>query len=257
MTLERRVISEFLRSIGPWIDYVVIGGGFAPIIYALYLVQQPVKNPPVATRDIDSLIARRLPSVSMKSLAKHLLEAGFNRISRDVAQPPTEAYVKEIDGVEIEIEFLTDQATRGDKNRNVQISGISAQPLRYLTLSLQETSRFRTESGESGLVVTPGAWIFHKGLTFTHRTDRAKVYKDLYGVWYVASQLGELSKKAIIRLREFGLSRPTWLRVFQNNLDQWLSRASPRDWNILEQQDPSGYLKQLNFQRLVERLLEQ
>lgn len=34
---EDKIISEFLESIGPWRDFVVIGGGFALFIYKLYL----------------------------------------------------------------------------------------------------------------------------------------------------------------------------------------------------------------------------
>ena len=40
--------------------------------------------------------------------------------------------MKEIDGVEVEIEFLTDSATRDDKNKNVVIAGQA-----YLCLSFQ------------------------------------------------------------------------------------------------------------------------
>ena len=50
---EDLVINEFLKSIGPWRNHVVIGGGYALIIYNLYLSQNG--NPPVGTRDIDSL----------------------------------------------------------------------------------------------------------------------------------------------------------------------------------------------------------
>jgi hypothetical protein len=50
---EDKIISEFLKSIGPWRDFVVIGGGFALFIYKLYLADQKLENPPVGTRDID------------------------------------------------------------------------------------------------------------------------------------------------------------------------------------------------------------
>lgn len=35
---EDLVISEFLQSMGPWREVIVIGGGYALIIYKLYLV---------------------------------------------------------------------------------------------------------------------------------------------------------------------------------------------------------------------------
>jgi len=119
-----------------------------------------------------------VPKISKKNIAKHLHEAGFTHVFKDVDIPATEAYIKEIDGLEIEIEFLTDSATRNNKNKNVVIRGVVAQPLSYLTLSLQMTIGFQTYSGETGRVVSPGAWVFHKGLTFTRRKSPSKIWSD-------------------------------------------------------------------------------
>lgn len=57
---EDKIISEFLKSLGPWREFVVIGGGFALFIYKLYLADPKLENLPVGTRDIDSLIPRRV-----------------------------------------------------------------------------------------------------------------------------------------------------------------------------------------------------
>jgi len=54
---EDLIISEFLQSIGSWRKHVVIGGGYALIIYKLYLANQHKSNSPVGTRDLDSLTA--------------------------------------------------------------------------------------------------------------------------------------------------------------------------------------------------------
>lgn len=151
-TQEDKIISEFLKSMGPWREFVVIGGGFALFIYKLYLADPKLENYPVGTRDIDSLIPRRVPKISKKNIAKYLNEAGFIHVFKDIDIPATESFVKEIDGIEVEIEFLTDSATRDDKNKNVVIAGIVAQPLSYLKLSLQTTMEFRAYAGELGKV---------------------------------------------------------------------------------------------------------
>lgn len=252
---EDRIIAEFLKSLGPWRDFVVIGGGFALFIYKLYLADPNLENFPIGTRDIDSLIPRRVPEISKKSIAGHLREAGFSPIFKDIDIPATESYVKEIDGEEVEIEFLTDSSTRVDKNKNVVIAGVVAQPLSYLSLSLQTTMEFRTYSHEEGRVVSSGAWIFHKGLTFTRRKSPSKMLKDLYGIWYVVTQLGDFSDQALI---EFGLlaqQHSKWLQTFQKQLAGWMHRASPSEWSRLEAQDPSGALKKLNFERSAKLLL--
>ncbi len=67
-------------------------------------------SPIPRTRDIDSLIPRRVLEISKKNIAKYLNEAGFTHVFKDVDIPATESFVKEIDGVEVEIEFLLECA---------------------------------------------------------------------------------------------------------------------------------------------------
>ena len=252
---EDKIISEFLNSIGPWREFIVVGGGFALFIYKLYLSDPKLENIPVGTRDIDSLIPRRVPEISKKNIAKHLHEAGFTHVFKDVDVPATEAYVKEIDGLEVEIEFLTDSATRNDKKKNVVIGGVVAQPLSYLTLSLQMTTEFQTYSGEIGRVVSPGAWMFHKGLTFTRRKSSSKMLKDLYGIWYVATQLGDFSEQALAKFNMLTKQHSKWFETLRKNLHNWMDNASPAEWSKLEAQDPAGKLKKLSFERVLKKLL--
>lgn len=252
---EDKIISEFLESIGPWRDYVVIGGGFALFIYKLYLSDPKSKNLPVGTRDIDSLIPRKIPEVSKKNIQSYLREAGFKHVFKDLDDPATEAYVKHIAGAEVEIEFLTDDSVRNNKDKNVVIAGVVAQPLSYLILSLQTTLKFQTYSKVSGNVVTPGAWIFHKGLTFTKRKSSLKTLKDLYGIWYVASQLGDFSDQALDEFKALAKLHPKWFKTFQRNLQNWFDNATPDDWSKLEAQDPSGRLRKLNFEQIVRLLI--
>ena len=213
---------------------IVIGGGFALFIYKLYLSDPKLENIPVGTRDIDSLIPRRVPEISKKNIAKHLHEAGFTHIFKDIDVPATEAYVKEIDGLEVEIEFLTDSATRNDKTKNVIIGGVGAQPLSYLTLSLQMTTEFQTYSSQIGRVVSPAAWMFHKGLTFTRRKSSSKMLKDLYGIWYVASQLGGFSDQAMTEFNMLSKQYPKWVGILRKNLHHWMDNATPAEWSKLE-----------------------
>jgi len=251
---EDKIISEFLQSIGSWSDYVVITGGYALFIYKLYLADKKLENPPIGTRDIDSLISRKIHEISKKSIAKHLLDAGFVLFFKNRDIPAAQAYVKEIDGIEVEIEFLTDSSTRKDKDKNVVIAGVVAQPLSYLTLSLETFIKFQTYSGESGKVVSPGTWMFHKGLTFTKRKSLSKMHKDLYGIWYVSTQLGEFSEKAVEEYHRLTQQHSKWFTTLKNNLGHWVENASPSEWSQLETQDPSGNLKRLAFERILKKL---
>jgi hypothetical protein len=74
---------------------------------------------------------------------------------------------------------------------------------------------FQTYSDEAGRVVSPGAWIFHKGLTFTRRKSLSKMLKDLYGIWYVATQLGGFSNQALAEFSFLAKQHPKWFQTFQ------------------------------------------
>lgn len=251
---EDKVISTFLESIGPWKALIVIGGGYAPIIYKLYFANKEVGNPPVGTRDIDSLIPRKVQEISKDNIAKHLEKAGFEQKFKDRESPPSESFTKVIEGIEVEVEFLTDDSVRFNKEKNVLVSGVFAQPLSYLKLSLENGLPFTTYSGVEGIVVSPEAWIFHKGLTFTRRSSEFKTYKDLYGIWYVATQLGNWSEEVIQRLKDLSLQQPIWYKTFKKNLTRWSEDATPENWMNLEFQDPFGDLKKPMFQRLIKRI---
>lgn len=109
-------------------------------------------------------------------------------------------------------------------------------------------------NGITGNVVTPGAWIFHKGLTFTKRKSSLKIFKDLYGIWYVASQLGEFSERAIDEFSVLAKQHPKWFKTFQKNLRVWFDNVAPSDWAKLEAQDPSGRLRKLYFEQVIRNL---
>ncbi len=68
MTLkqEDNILSNFLQSLGPWSTYVVIGGGYAPIIYKLYMSDLKKGHPPLITHDLDTIIPRKMHAVSKK-----------------------------------------------------------------------------------------------------------------------------------------------------------------------------------------------
>jgi hypothetical protein len=251
---EDKIVSSFLQSLGPWAPCIIIGGGYALIIYKIYFSDISKGNPPTGTRDIDSLIPRKIPTMSRENISTFLLNAGFKQSFKDFQDPATEFYKKNIEETDIIIEFITDDSVRKDKEKNVLISGVVAQSLSFLKLGLENILPFSTQSGENGFVVEPAAWIFQKGLTFTRRTDKKKVYKDLYGIWYVGTQLGNFSTETITDLKGLFEKHPKWAVKFKNHLLDWIKMATPFDWSQLESQDNYGGLNKLHFKSLVENI---
>lgn len=78
--------------------------------------------------------------------------------------------------------------------------------------------------------------------------------KDLYGIWYVSTQLADFSEQAVAEFKILTQQHPKWLETLQKNLSNWIENASPAEWSNLETQDPSGRLKRLNFERVIKNL---
>lgn len=123
-------------------------------------------------------------------------------------------------------------------------------------MKLNQEDKIISDSNVTGNVVTPGAWLFHKGLTFKKRKSALKKLKDLYGIWYVVSQLGDFSENAIDEFGMLATKHSKWFRIFQKNLLNWLDNASPKDWSQLEAQDPSGKLRKFHFEHTLKELLD-
>ncbi len=251
---EDAILTEVLESLSTWKDTVVIGGGYALIAYRLYFADEN-SSIPTTTRDIDSILPRKVSQNHSETLKKVLESAGFIQEFRDRESPPTECYLKEIDGEEIELEFITDKCTRGEKDSNVVISGVVAQPLSYIEMSYENVLKFTTKSGVSGKCVDPAAWIFHKLLTFPkRRAGTSKFYKDLYGIWFVSNELGEFSKRVRDDFNSLTSRNASWFKTAKQNVAKFTSEASPTDWQKLESQSASGRLKRAGMLKVFSDL---
>lgn len=244
-------VEELAKILKPWSNQLVIGGGVALILYDVLLSKANAGV--VGTTDIDFLIPRKPIHVVDEKISKLLIDNGFKTRNKSMDTPTVQSFIRQVEEVEIEVEFLTDNKTR-EKSFVVEIrdAGINAQALSYIEMSLQEATPLNLPNGEMILVVKPEAWVFHKGLTFPRRNVEAKKYKDLYGIWFVLTQLQGTSAsalKALSKLKE--KSHESWVKTFDANLEKWVDEASPKDWDLLSQQDINGNLKPSQFQKLV------
>lgn len=248
-----KLLSRLAGIFGEYSERAIIGGGVALLLYRYYFVSEKLSDfaEPATTDDFDMLVPRELPATK-QSLGERLTNAGFKREARSLETPPVESYIGTLVGEEIAIEFLTDRRSRGASDRNVNVAGVSAQPLSYIEMSRESPRRVTTAGGGELRVVAPAPWMFHKALTFPRRGLKEKHAKDLYGIWYVGTQLGELSITALKELKQLGSEKSTsWKTTAKKNLADWISKAAPADWRTLEKQDPAQNLTEARFRRFM------
>jgi hypothetical protein len=251
------VLEDLASSVGPYCEAIVIGGGYAPLIFREFLVADQKLPQAAATYDLDLLIPRKTKVKVAKGqdLGFMLVRAGFVRHQRSLDKPPVESYAKDYFGVDVQLEFLSDNKSR-DQKHVVQLEGVSAQTLSFLEMSLDESVTFVTLNGMKLQVVLPAAWMFHKLLTFGRRKALSKKLKDLYGAWYVGTVLNGLSQQAWVDFRRLRQQHKKWYQTAKKLVESFIAEATPEVWTQLEGQDPEGILTQQRFKLFVNQFLK-
>ena len=257
-------ISGFLKTLRILKDYlseIVIGGGWAPFIYYRYLLKDK-EHEPIFTRDIDLMVQSQVPVIGSKTVDQLLVESGFEAIfkSRDI--PPLVHYEGNVDGLDVEIEFLTDQTgSSPDLVLEVQ-HGLQAEALRFMSIVVENVIEVTIDAtvatgDQSALkikVPTPSAYIVHKGLVFRRRRDREKRAKDLYYIFDIITGCSRIKPDIMDGFEGLSEKYPAWFRTFVNNLSLYFEGPSSEGvlW-VAEQRPPSAFpgLNEDQFKRYI------
>lgn len=88
MPAERDVdqFSRLITTLGPWLDEVVIIGGWAHRLYRLHNLAQPLEYTPLTTLDTDVALPAKV-SVEEQDIRDRLLANGFEEETRYNANP--------------------------------------------------------------------------------------------------------------------------------------------------------------------------
>jgi len=178
------VLIRTLRVLEPYLDQIVIVGGWVPFLYRTY-GQMPSQNPLVRTMDIDLAVPRTLPERGLLTVDDLLSEAGYK--ARLYGSEST--IVKyELPGSAAEVEFVTAEIGRSGKPTLQVQRGLSAQKLRHVEILLENTVTIQVseviDKKRVRLAVkvpSPAAYVYQKGLTLRLRGEKAA--KDLYYIF--------------------------------------------------------------------------
>ena len=245
-----------------YLSEIVIGGGWVPLIYYHYLLADKSREP-IRTRDIDLMVKLKLPVIGSKTVDQLLVEAGFKPNFKSRETPPVICYEGNIDGHEVEIEFLTDQrGAKEDVAIEVQ-KGLSAQSLRFISIPLTNVIEVEIDDipvgdGSSTLKVkipSPEAYIFHKGLVFSRRWEQQKKAKDLYYIFDILANCLELRESIIKGLKELKKGYTPWFRRFIKNLEVNFSNVTSDGVMLVFTQRPAGAFPNLNDEQFKQYVL--
>lgn len=136
---ENEHFVRLVQALDPWLNQIVIIGGWAHRLYRLHPLSQRLEFSPLVTLDTDVAIPEKLP-VLEQDLHERLKASGFEEELLGEHRPPVTQYRLGKDAGGFYAEFLTPLIggveNRGKPTATVKVAGVSSQKLRYLDLLL-------------------------------------------------------------------------------------------------------------------------
>ncbi|MFZ0394860.1 MAG: GSU2403 family nucleotidyltransferase fold protein [Terracidiphilus sp.] len=182
--------ARLVDALDPWLDQVVIIGGWAHRLYRQHPLAQPLDYEPLGTFDTDIAVPLELPDTGEQIRAR-LLERDFGEELMGDMQPPAAHYRVESGDNSFYVEFLTPlvgSAVKRGGRRDVtaRVSGVSVQKLRHLELLLANpwdlmiapALGYPTAGARRILVPNPAAFLVQK-IMIQDTRDRDKRAKDI------------------------------------------------------------------------------
>ena len=185
------VIARLLEALRPWLEQLVIVGGWAHRLHRFHSLAHPQTYAVVRTKDADIALPAGAPLDG--DIAGALGRAGFREDLSGEHTPPITRYRLESNDGGFSTEFLvplqgSEVKRGGRRDTTLAMAGITAQKLRHLDLLLLETWSVRL-SGEAGVPVerpvdvrlpNPVSFIAQKILIHKDRAPSKRAQDALY-----------------------------------------------------------------------------
>jgi hypothetical protein len=208
--------ARLVESLTPWLDQVVIIGGWAHRLHRLHPLARPLQYEPLATLDADVALPRRI-RVAGDEIYQRLAANGFEAEFLGHHRPPAAHYRLTDPGIHFYAEFLTPLVggavgRRGRQNPTQRVGGVSSQNLRYIevllaapwSVSLSATNGFPFANETGVQIANPVSFLAQKILIHGRRNREERAKDILYmhdTIETFATRIDDLSAEWVRNIR--------------------------------------------------------
>lgn len=184
---ERTAFAQVVTVLMPYLNTIVIAGGWAHRLFRLDALAASPPFEPLATHDADIAVLAGLDQRG-KPMNALLNDLGFKEVLGSDFTPPVTRYVRD----DFEVEFITplqgSETKRGKPDATLAVAGVTAQKLRYVDLLTERprTIELREDRGYpvgptpiAVRIPNPASFIAQKLLAARYRAEPIKRAKDL------------------------------------------------------------------------------
>ena len=208
--------ARLIESLRPWLDQVVVVGGWAHRLHRFHPLAQRLQYEPLATLDADVALPGRL-RVAEDEIYQRLAANGFEAEFLGHHRPPAAHYRLSDPGIHFYAEFLTPlvggaAGRRGRQNATRRVGGITSQNLRYIevllvapwSVSLSVTNGFPLAQETRVQIANPASFMAQKILIHGRRNRHERAKDILYmhdTIETFATRIDELRAEWVMNIR--------------------------------------------------------
>lgn len=137
---DLKTFSRLAEALAPWLEHIVVVGGWAHRLYQYHPLAQPLDYPLLTTLDADIAVPNPLPNDLETNMRERLVNAGFEEEFLGEENPPATHFRLGTDPTGFYAEFLTpligSDYKHGKRDATTVIAGVAVQKLRYVDLLL-------------------------------------------------------------------------------------------------------------------------
>jgi len=264
--IEHDLLMRIAAALEPYLGEMVLCGGWVPYLYWARL-QDPIREPPLRTRDADFAVPRHVPVIGGRPIAECLRATGARTRSVGYGQGIVQFEIDHGDAT-VPIEFITPLLGDGRETQIEVQKGLRVEPLRYVDLLLERTEHVLLVGDVEGApreitvrVPAPGMFIAQKILTARRRRDRSRRGKDLAYVRDILANYDELYTAILDDVEWLRQRWPSWFANFRNELQRLFDGERPLgcEWMIsiaYPEGLPEALSRDAALQELAEPFLE-
>jgi hypothetical protein len=188
---ENEHFVHLVQALDPWLNQIVVIGGWAHRLYRLHPFSQRVEFVPLATLDVDVAMPEKL-HVLEQDLQERLKASGFEEVFLGDHHPPVTQYSLGENSGGFYAEFLTPlmggSENRGKPTATVKVAGVTSQKLRYIDLllhspwhvTLSDSTGFSVKKPMRVQIPNGASYLAQKLLIHEKRDSRERAKHAVY-----------------------------------------------------------------------------
>jgi hypothetical protein len=250
--------SDFFGVLADLVDYLpelTLVGGWVPYIYANFLWRNPAARP-VFTSDVDWGVAMSSAKSHKKTIFEVLSGLKYSERHLEIGKlQPVVFYRKN----KTRLDFIAPLGGPDEDCAEMMGREVAVSRLEHFDFLLKHAVEVPVSRGGNKYVLRcprPSAFVCHKCATFTDRTDRQKMAKDLYYAYFVLRYAPDVEK---IKAEMRGYSAISLYAKAMANLREYFSGEIGRGSAMVAQENgPDYYIDDLEadiharFLRIIE-----